>query len=124
MGLGKAWSSLLRSLERGFRSWLRGLLIEKISDPAQKVSTSQAKKIRPIIIFPCGSAGKESTCNVGDLGSIPGLGISPGEGKGYLLQYPGLKNSNPVHLLWTLPGTGEQEMRIREGREPLSLIGR
>ena len=34
--------------------------------------------------FPCGSAGKESTCNVGDLGLIPGLGRSPGEGKGYL----------------------------------------
>ena len=33
--------------------------------------------------FPCGSAGKESTCNVGDLGSIPGLGRSPGEGNGY-----------------------------------------
>ena len=32
--------------------------------------------------FPCGSAGKESTCNVGDLGSNPGLGRSPGEGKG------------------------------------------
>ena len=31
--------------------------------------------------FPCGSAGKESACNVGDLGSIPGLGRSPGEGK-------------------------------------------
>ena len=31
--------------------------------------------------FPGGSAGKESTCNVGDLGSIPGLGRSPGEGK-------------------------------------------
>ncbi|CAI9176136.1 unnamed protein product [Rangifer tarandus platyrhynchus] len=37
--------------------------------------------------FPCGSAGKESTCNVGDLGSIPGLGRSPGEGKGYPLRY-------------------------------------
>ena len=37
--------------------------------------------------FPCGSAGKESTCNVGDLGSIPG------EGKGYPLQYSGLENS-------------------------------
>ena len=32
--------------------------------------------------FPCGSAGKESACNSGDLGSIPGLGRSPGEGKG------------------------------------------
>ena len=43
--------------------------------------------------FPCGSAGKESACNVGDLGSIPGLGRSPGEGKGYPLQYSGLENS-------------------------------
>jgi len=37
--------------------------------------------------FPCGSAGKESACNVGDLGSIPGLGRSPGEGIDCPLQY-------------------------------------
>ena len=43
--------------------------------------------------FPCGLAGKESTCNAGDLGLIPGLGISPGEVKGYPLQYSGLENS-------------------------------
>ena len=43
--------------------------------------------------FPCGSAGKESTCNAGDLGLIPGLGRSPGKGKGYPLQYSGLENS-------------------------------
>ena len=43
--------------------------------------------------FSCGSARKESTCNVGDLGSIPGLGRSLGEGKGYPLQYSGLENS-------------------------------
>ena len=43
--------------------------------------------------FPCGSAGKESTCNVGDLGSISELGRSPGERKGYPLQYSGLENS-------------------------------
>ena len=43
--------------------------------------------------FPGGSAGKESACNVGDLGSIPGLGRSPGEGKGYPLPYSGLENS-------------------------------
>ena len=43
--------------------------------------------------FPCGSAGKESTCNEGDLGSESELGRSPGEGKGYLLQYSGLENS-------------------------------
>ena len=43
--------------------------------------------------FPCGSAGKESTCNAGDLGSIPGLGRSLGKGKGYPLQYSGLEKS-------------------------------
>ena len=45
--------------------------------------------------FPGGSDGKESACNVGDLGSISGLGRSPGEGnlEGYPLQYFGLENS-------------------------------
>ena len=43
--------------------------------------------------FPGGSAGKESTCNMGDLGSIPGLGRSPGEGNGYQLQYSGPEKS-------------------------------
>ena len=50
--------------------------------------------------FPCGSAGKESACNVGDLGLIPGLGRSPGEGKGYPLQYSGLENSWTVYSPW------------------------
>ena len=43
--------------------------------------------------FPGGSAGKESACNVEDLGSIPGTGRSPGEGNSYPLQYSGLENS-------------------------------
>ena len=43
--------------------------------------------------FPCGSAGKESTSNAGDLGLILGVGRSSGEGKGYPLQYSGLENS-------------------------------
>ena len=43
--------------------------------------------------FPGGPAGKESACNVGDMGTIPGLGRSPGEGNGYILQYSGLENS-------------------------------
>ena len=42
--------------------------------------------------FPDSSVGKESACNVRDLGSIPGLGRSPGEGKGYPLQYSALEN--------------------------------
>ena len=43
--------------------------------------------------FPGGSGGKESTCNVGDLGLIPGLGRSPGEVEGCPLQYSGLESS-------------------------------
>ena len=46
-----------------------------------------------LAIVSCGSAGKESACNVGDLGLIPGLGRSPGEGKGHPLQYFGMENS-------------------------------
>ena len=43
--------------------------------------------------FLYGSAGKESAYNMGDLGLIPGLGRSPGEGNSYPLQYSGLENS-------------------------------
>ena len=44
-------------------------------------------------LFPDSSVGKESTCDAGDSGSIPGSGRSPGEGIGYPLQYSGLENS-------------------------------
>ena len=45
-----------------------------------------------VLGFLCSSAGKECACNAGDLGFIPGLGRSPGEGKRYPLQYSGLEN--------------------------------
>ena len=45
-----------------------------------------------ILGLPGGSDGKESACDVGDLGSIPGLERSPAEGKGYPLQYSCLEN--------------------------------
>ena len=51
--------------------------------------------LMPMWGFPGGSYGKESSCNAGDLGSIPGLGRSPGEG-----------NGNPLHILtWRIPWT-------------------
>ena len=46
-----------------------------------------------LLFFPDSSVCKESACNVGDLGLIPGLGRSPGEGNGYPLQFSGLENS-------------------------------
>ena len=51
--------------------------------------------------FPCGSAGRESACNAGDPSSIPGSERSPGEGKGYPLQYSGLENSMDCISLWS-----------------------
>ena len=50
------------------------------------------KVVRFFVYFPGGSEVKASACNVGDLGSIPGLGRSPGEGNGYPLQYSCLEN--------------------------------
>ena len=58
---------------------------------------------RVFLGFPCGSAGKESACNVGDLGLIPGLGGSPKEEKGYSLQYSGLENSMERGAQWASP---------------------
>ena len=49
-------------------------------------------KIKTTLVFPGGSDGKESACSAGDLGSVPGLGRSPGEGNGNPLQYSGLEN--------------------------------
>ena len=60
----------------GFKSWVR--------------KTHWRRNRVPTLVllgFPCGSAGKESACNAGDLSSIPGLGRCPGEGIGYPLQY-------------------------------------
>ena len=77
-----------------------------------KISFSKQGKIKifpeqtttPVFLgFPRDSAGKESACNVGDLGSIPGLGRYPEEGKGYPLQYSHL---NSMHCTW-----GSQRVR-------------
>ena len=65
-----------------FDSWVR------------KIHWRKDRLPTPVLLgFPCGSAGKESACSEGDLGSIPGLGRSPGGRKGYPLQYSGLEKS-------------------------------
>ena len=80
---GFGWTFLIAQLVRPlFDSW-----VGKIRWKGDRLPT-------PVFLgFPCGSAGKDSTCNTGDLGSIPGLGRSPAEGKSYPLQYSGLENS-------------------------------
>ena len=75
------------------------------------INTKQIKKYMHVYVFmgfPCGSAGKESTCNAGDLGLIPGLGRSPREGKGYPLQHSGLENS----MDWIVHGLAKSQTRL------------
>ena len=59
--------------------------------------------------FPDNSVGKESARNVGELGTIPGLGRSPGEGNGCPLQYSGLENLHGLHSPW-----GHKELETTE----------
>ena len=74
--------SACKSRRPWFDSWVRKIRWRRKWQPT------------PVFLgFPCGSAGKESAWNVGDLGLIPGLGRSPGAGKGYPLQYSGLESS-------------------------------
>ena len=61
--------------------------------------------------FPGGSGGKESVRSVGDLGSIPGLGRSPGEGNDNPLQYSCLENSMDGGAWWAIQSTGSQRVR-------------
>ena len=60
--------------------------------------------------FPCGSDGKESACNAGDLDSIPGLERSPGEGKDCPLQYSGLENS----MDYIVHGAAQSQTRLND----------
>ena len=67
-----------------------------------------------ILSFPRGSAGKESACYVGDLGSIPGLGTSPGEGNGNPLQYSCLEHPHGQKSLAGYSPWGYKESDMTE----------
>ena len=65
--------------------------------------------------FPVGSDGKVSACNAGDIGSIPGLRRSPGEGNGYTLQYSCLENSMDRGAWRTIVhGVAKSETQLRD----------
>ena len=65
--------------------------------------------------FPCGSDGKESAGNAGDLGSIPGSGRSPGERNGYPLQYSCLENSMDRGAWWaTVHGVTKSRTQLSD----------
>ena len=63
-----------------------------------------------MVCFPDSSVGKESACNAGDPGLIPGSGRSTGEGKGYLLQYSGLENS----MVSIVHGVAKSQTRLSD----------
>ena len=98
---GKEPACQCRRLKRcGFESWVRKICWRR-----------DRLLLTPVFLgFPCGSAGKESTCNVGDLGLIPGLGISPGEEEGNPTQYSCL--GNPMdRATGRLQSVGSQRVR-------------
>ena len=73
--------------------------------------------------FPGGSAGKESACNVGDMGLIPGLGRSPGGGHGNLLQYSYLENPMYRGAWWVTVLGGCKELDMTEQLSTAQHIG-
>ena len=73
----------------------------------------------------CGSAGKESACNAGDLGSIPGWGRSPGDGNGNPLQYCCLENCMNGGAWWaTVHGVSKSRTRLSDFTFTFSFIER
>ena len=100
------------------RTTLAFTLYLGVNSPQQRLNSLEICKTLQLILFgnnfllclPCGSAGKESACNVGDLGSIPGLGRSHGEGKGYPIQYSGLENS----MDYIVHRVTESQTRLRD----------
>ena len=80
-----------------------------------KIPWRREKLPTPVFLgFTCGSAGEESACNAGDLGLIPELGRSPGEGKSYPLQHSGLEN--------TVHGITKSQTRLSDFHFPLTLL--
>ena len=88
--MGLPWFQLVKNSPEMQETWVR-------ENPLEKGKATCFSILG--LLFPGVSAGKESTCNAGELDSIPGLGRSPGEEKGYPLQHSGLENSMDCTVL-------------------------
>ena len=79
--------------------------------------------LKPSMGFPGGSDNKESACNLGDLGSIPGSGRSPGEGQGNPLQYSCLKNPMDEGERWaTVHSVAKSQTQLSDLTFTLSSV--
>ena len=105
------WASLVaepvKNLPQHRRSWFDSCV--------RKFIWRRDRLLTPVFMgFPGGSESKESACNTGDLGSIPGLGRSPGGGYGNLLQYPCLENPQGQRSLAGYSPLGHRELDTTE----------
>ena len=104
--------------ERGCFGWVKWAWDVEADRAGSKFGHYESWELGPIVSpflasvlgFPGGSDGKESACNVGDLGSIPGLGGYPGEGHGKPLQYSCLRNSHGQRSLVGFSPWGHKEL--------------
>ena len=86
-------------------------VIQTVQFLGQEIPWRRDRLPTPVFLaFPGGSDGKEPTCNVGDLGSIPGLGRPPGGGHGTPLQYSCLKNPHGQRSLAGYSPGGSKEL--------------
>ena len=102
-----SWASLIVQLVKSLPA-MQGIPVQFLGweDLLEKGQGTHSS----ILGLPLWPAGKEPTCNVGDLGSIPRLGKSPGEGKDYPLHYSGLENS----LDWRVHGVTKSQTQLRD----------
>ena len=89
-GVAQLVKNLPAMLRPQFDSWIRKIHRRRDTSTSTGVDTTHSS----ILGFPSWLSWQRTTCNAGDLGLIPKLGRSPGEAKGYPLQYFGLENSN------------------------------
>ena len=132
-----SWGYFYPQIFEGLKSRIPGPSMPRILQ-----SVWSNKHLLMTLCIPGGSAGKESTCNVGDLGSIPGSGRSPREGNSYPLQSSGLENSmdctghgvaksqtrlSHFHFVHPRPGLGcghrDEGARMNSHLEKLPVLG-
>ena len=108
--VGHNWSDLAAVLNSGSWWWTGKPGVHGVAelDTTEQLNWAECSILLHLGSFSCGSAGKESSCNTGDLGLIPELGRSTGEGKGYPLQYSGLENSMDCIVL----GVAKSQTRL------------